>query len=153
MLVPFAEALRQSTTPRGAQDGACPAARCSRLVFPMVVGRRTAPGHHTLRPRQTSPSARSTWARAAAEKLAVAGLFARRAARGRSSFFAGGWAWWRLLLALNTGPLTKGIRHIPILHSPNLNRVLVLASFALAMLAAYGCERLLRASAEGGGGC
>jgi hypothetical protein len=142
MLVPFAEALRQSYDTSRAQP-ALPGRSLLTLVFPEWWGR---PDRAGLSLGPANFTERTLYVGALPLLLAVAGLFARRP-RGPQLFFSA-MGVVALLVAVNTGPLTKGIRHIPILHSANLNRLLVLASFALAMLAAYGCERLLRASAE-----
>jgi Bacterial membrane protein YfhO len=141
MLVPFAEALRQSYDTSRAQP-ALPGRSLLTLLFPEWWGRPDRPGL-SLGPANFTE--RTLYVGALPLLLAVAGLCARRP-RGPQLFFAVMGAL-SLVVALDTGPLTRGIRHIPILHSANLNRVLVLASFALAMLAAYGCERLLNASA------
>lgn len=73
--------------------------------------------------------------------LAAAGLFARRP-RGPQVFFAG-LAVAAMAVALDTGPLSQAVRHLPVLDQVNFIRSLILASFAIAMLAAFGCQLLL----------
>ena len=71
--------------------------------------------------------------------LAAAGLAARRP-RGPQLFFAG-LAVVSLAVALDTGPFGHAIHRLPVLDHANLVRVLVLASFAVAMLAAFGLQQ------------
>jgi hypothetical protein len=73
--------------------------------------------------------------------LAVAGLVARRP-RAPQLFFAV-LAAVTLLLALDTGPLPDFVYGLPGFDRINVSRIIVLASFAGAMLAAFGMERLL----------
>ena len=101
------------------------------LFFPEVLGissrRRAGP---QLRRAHRSTSARSP------TLLAVAGLAARRP-RGPQLFFAG-LAVVSLAVALDTGPFSRAILHLPGLDHVALVRVLILASFAIAMLAVFG---------------
>ena len=73
--------------------------------------------------------------------LAGAGLLARRP-RGPHLFFAV-LAAVALLLSFDTGPITDVAYDLPGLDSINVSRALVLAAFAIAMLAAFGLERWL----------
>lgn len=77
--------------------------------------------------------------------LAGVGLVARRP-RGPQLFFAG-LAVAGLAVALDTGPVAEVVGGLPILDRINITRSLVLASFAIAMLAAFGFERLLAGTA------
>jgi hypothetical protein len=77
--------------------------------------------------------------------LAAAGLVARRP-RGPQLFLAG-MTVVALGVALDTGPVTDLVRDLPVLDSVNVNRLLVLASFGIALLAAFGCELLLSGTA------
>ena len=77
--------------------------------------------------------------------LAAAGLVARRP-RGPQLFFAG-LAVVSLAVALDTGPFSRTIHDLPVLDQAALGRVLILASFAIAMLAAFGLQLLLNGTA------
>ena len=77
--------------------------------------------------------------------LAAAGLVARRP-RGPQLFFAG-LAVVSLAIALDTGPFSRAIHDLPVLDQAALARVLILASFAIAMLAAFGLQLLLTGTA------
>jgi hypothetical protein len=140
MLVPFAEALRQSYDTSRAQP-ALPVKSIVSLVFPEFWGR---PDRAGLSLGPANFSERTLYVGALPLLLAVAGLCARRP-RGPQLFFAGTTVV-SLAVALNTGVLTRVVRDVPVLHSANLNRVLVLAAFALALLAGLGCQRLLEAT-------
>jgi hypothetical protein len=71
----------------------------------------------------------------------VAGLVARRP-RGAQLFFAV-LALISIAIAVNTGPISRTVDQLPLLDQANLDRVLILASFAIAMLAAFGLQQLL----------
>lgn len=77
--------------------------------------------------------------------LAAGGLAAKRP-RGPQLFFAG-LALVSILVAFNTGPISRTVDRLPVLDKADLNRVLILASFAIAMLAAFGFQRLLTGTA------
>ncbi|HEY1595827.1 MAG TPA: YfhO family protein, partial [Thermoleophilaceae bacterium] len=141
MLIPFGEALRQSYDTSRAEP-ALPLRSLLSVVFPEFWGR---PDRAGLSVGPANFTERTLYVGALPLLLAVAGLCSRRP-RGPQLFFAG-LTLVALLVALDTGPITKAVRHIPLLDVANMNRALVLASFALAMLAGYGCERLLKASA------
>jgi len=112
MLVPFAEALRQSYDTSAAHDGAA-GRSLSRWCSPSGGAGRTAPGSRSAPPTHRAHALRG---RAAAAARGGGAWFARRP-RGPQLFFAA-MGVVALLLALNTGPLTKGIRHIPICTRP-----------------------------------
>ena len=76
--------------------------------------------------------------------LAAAGLAARRP-RGPQLFFAG-LTVVSIIVAFNTAPISRTIDHLPVLHDANLDRVLILASFSIAMLAAFGLQQILNGS-------
>lgn len=141
MLIPFGEALRQSYDTSRAQPP-LPLRSLLSAVFPEFWGR---PDRAGLSVGPANFTERTLYVGALPLLLAVAGLLPR-GRRGPQLFFAG-LAVVSLLVALDTGPITKAVRHIPLLHVADMNRALVLASFALAMLAGFGCERLLNASA------
>jgi hypothetical protein len=73
--------------------------------------------------------------------LACAGLVARRPA-GPQVFFAA-LAAVCFTLALDTGPVAELGQRVPLLEDVALNRAVAVASFALAMLAAFGLQRWL----------
>ena len=52
-----------------------------------------------------------------------------------------------LAVALDTGPLSRTVHDLPVLDQAALSRVLILASFAIAMLAAFGLQLLLNGTA------
>jgi Bacterial membrane protein YfhO len=135
MLLPFAEILHQSFATSRAQAPLAPKAFLT-VFFPKYWP-TGGPGNY---------AERTLYVGALPTLLAAAGLVARRP-RGAQLFFAG-LAVVALAIALDTGPVSRTIRHLPILDKANLIRVLILASLALAMLAAYGCERLLAGSPD-----
>jgi membrane protein YfhO len=142
MLIPFAEALRQSYDTSRAQP-ALPGRSLLTVVFPELWGRPDRPG---LSIGPSNFSERTLYVGVLPLLLALAGLFARRP-RGPQLFFAV-LGVVSLVVALDTGPLAKAARHIPVVDLANLNRALVLASFALAMLAAFGWQRFADADAR-----
>ena len=77
--------------------------------------------------------------------LAAAAWWARRP-RGPQLFFAG-LAVVPLAIALDTGPFSHAIINLPVLDQAALARALILASFAIAMLAAFGLQLLLTGTA------
>jgi hypothetical protein len=77
--------------------------------------------------------------------LAAGGLVARRP-RGSQLFFAG-LALVSMVVAFDTGPVSRAVDHLPVLDQANLDRVLIVASFAIAMLAAFGLQQLLTGTA------
>jgi hypothetical protein len=147
MLVPFAEALSQSyNTSRGGPPLAARAGLS--LFFPEYWGRpdRAVP-LDTGPVLSTGPSnfqERTLYIGALPAVLAIAGLFARRP-RGPQLFFAGlGVS--ALLVALDSGPIAEAVRELPVVSDAQINRVVVVATFAGAVLAAFGLERLLLGS-------
>ena len=73
--------------------------------------------------------------------LAIAGLCGHRP-RGAQLFFAA-LAAAALLIAVDSGPITDIARDLPVLSSAQLNKMLVVAAFSGAMLAAFGLEQLM----------
>jgi Bacterial membrane protein YfhO len=145
MLVPLAEALGQSY--ESSRGGPAQAARFGlALFFPEYWGRsdRATPidDAPVLGGEASNFFEHALYIGALPLVLAVAGLFAHRL-RGPQLFFAG-LAVAALLVALDSGPITEVVRDLPVLSSAQLNRVLVLASFAGAVLAGFGLEHLLR---------
>jgi hypothetical protein len=142
MLVPFVEALRQSFDVSRSQPPLSGKSVLT-LVFPEFWGRPDRPGFSGGPDNFTE---RTLYVGALPLLLAVAGLCARRP-RGPMLFFAA-LAFVALVVGVDTGPITRVVRHIPLLHVSDVNRVIVLAAFALSMLAGYGWERLRAAGAE-----
>ncbi len=141
MILPFVEALREShdtsrsVPPFPTNVGITP-------FFPGYWGRpdRAAvagPGNFTER---------TLYVGVLPTVLAAAGLFARRP-RGPQLFFAG-LAVGSLAVAIDTGPIAKAVRGLPVMDAVDLDRLFILASFAIAMLAAIGLERLLVGTAQ-----
>jgi hypothetical protein len=108
-----------------------------RAVLPEVLGdpRRGAGqlrrAHHVRR-------------RAAA---AARGRRPRGAAPARPQLFFAGLAVVSFAVALDTGPFSHAVHNLPVLDQAALARVLILASFAIAMLAAFGLQLLLTGTA------
>jgi Bacterial membrane protein YfhO len=142
MLLPFLEALRQSVLFSRSQPP-LPAKVAASLFFPEYWGR---PDRAQAVAGPANFTERTLYVGVLPTLLAAAGLVARRP-RGAQLFFAG-LALVALAVALDTGPLARGVRGLPLLDDANLNRLLILASLAIAMLAAFGLERLLCGSPE-----
>jgi hypothetical protein len=145
MLVPFAEALRQSY--ESSRGGPPQALRFGlALLFPEYWGRadRAKPvdAPPVLGAETSNFFEHALYIGALPAVLAIAGLFAHRL-RGPQLFFAG-LAVVALLVALDSGPITDVVRDLPLLSAAQLNRVLVIAAFAGSVLAAFGLEHLLR---------
>jgi hypothetical protein len=138
MLVPFAEALGESTNVSRSQP-ALPLKTVLGLVFPEYWGRpdRTDIGITGV----SNFTERTGYVGALPLILGAAGLVARRPS-GPQLFFAGMVAI-SLVVAFDTGPAASAARDLPVLDLIQLNRIFVLAAFGLAMLAAFGLERLL----------
>lgn len=140
MLLPFLEALRESeSTSRSGPP--LPLKTVVGPFFPEYWGR---PDRAEI-PGPSNFTERTLYVGVLPAMLAAAGLVARRP-RGPQLFFAA-LAAAALAIALDTGPLTRVVRDLPVLDAVNLNRLLVVASFALAMLAAFAADRLLIATA------
>lgn len=134
MLLPFVEALHQSYSSSRAGPPLAAKAIIT-LFFPKYWG-VGGPSNFTER---------TLYLGALPTLLAAAGLLTRRP-RGPRLFFAG-LAVVALAVALNTGPLSRAVRHLPVLDQANLVRALILASFAISMLAAFGFQQLLDGTA------
>ncbi len=136
MLLPLHEALGQS----GGSDR-------SGAPLPLRVLGALAVPEYWGRPDRADAAGpvnfteRTLYAGALPLLLAVAGLFARRP-RGPQLFFAG-LTVVALALAVDTGPVVDLAARLPLLDRINLGRMLSLAAFGLAMLAAFGLQRLL----------
>ena len=156
VLLPFAEALREAyETSRSAP----PLERRAALTmfFPEYWGR---PDRADTPSGPSNFTERTLYIGVLPLLLAFAGLVARRP-RGPQLFFAG-LAAAALAVALDTGPASDLIVGLPVLDAMNLNRLLLVASFALALLAGFGAQlflhgsvperrRMLIAAAAGGG--
>jgi hypothetical protein len=134
MLVPLLEAIHQSVASSRSQP---PLATQSiiTLFFPKYWA-STGPDNF---------AERTLYLGALPTLLAAGGLAARRP-RGPQLFFAG-LALVSILVAFDTGPISRAVDHLPVLDQANLDRVLILTSFAIAMLAAFGLQRLLSGTA------
>ena len=139
MLLPLFEALGQSWNYSRSQPP-LPIRSGLSLFFPEYWGR--ADRGPDLGPLNFTE--RTIYAGAVPAILAVAGLAARRPS-GPQFFFAG-LALAGLLLALDTGPIASAAGSLPVLDEIQLHRVLVLVLFGIAMLGAFGLQRLLDAT-------
>ncbi len=135
MLMPLLEALHQSV---GSSRSQPPLAARSiiTLFFPKYWGVGGGPDNF---------AERTLYLGALPTLLAAAGLVAKRP-RGPQLFFTG-LALVSIVVALDTGPISRTVDHLPVLDQANLDRVLILASFAIAMLAAFGLQQLLTGTA------
>jgi hypothetical protein len=137
MLLPLEEALHQaSATSRAGPP--LPLSAGAGTVFPDYWGR---PDRATQILGPANFTERTLYIGVLPTLLAVAGLVARRP-RGPQLFFAV-LAAVTLVLALDTGPLPDLVYALPGFDRISVARIIVLASFAGALLAAFGLERLL----------
>lgn len=136
MLLPLLEAIHQAVNSSRAQPP-LPARSITAMFFPKYWG--------ILGAGPANFAERTMYAGALPLLLAAAGLVARRP-RGPQLFFAG-LAVVSLAVALDTGPFSHAVHSLPVLDQAALPRVLILASFAIAMLAAFGFQLLLEATA------
>ena len=137
VVVPFVEALGQSSDV-SRSGPPLPLRSVASVLFPDWWGRLDRAGP------ADGPSnyvERTLFLGVLPTLLAAAGLVARRP-RGPQVFFAA-LTVASLVVALDLGPITDAIRGLPVLDLVNLDRALVLAAFAVAMLAAFGLETLL----------
>jgi hypothetical protein len=137
MLLPLIEALREALSTSRSQPP-LPLKAVGSLVFPEYWGRPDRPGEI---PGPVNFTERTVYAGVLPLLLAASGLIARRP-RGPQLFFAA-LAAVALLVSFDTGPITDVVYDLPVLDSLNVSRALVLAAFAIAMLAAFGLERWL----------
>jgi hypothetical protein len=138
MILPLVEALNESFVTSRSGPPLPPKVGLS-LAFPEYWGRPDGPA---LTPHEPSNfTERTLYAGALPAVLAFAGMFAARP-RGPQLFFAG-LTLASLAVALDTGPVSSVARNLPILDQVALHRVLVLAAFGIAMLAAFGLQHLL----------
>lgn len=138
MLVPFVEGLRESYDTSRAQDPLAPRAALS-IFFPEYWGR---PDRANTASGPSNFTERTLYVGVFPLLLAVAGCVARRP-RPPQLFFAALFAV-AMAIVLDTGFLSETVGRLPGLDTINLNRLLVLASFALALLSGFGAELLLR---------
>ena len=136
MLLPLVEAIDQAVASSRSQPP-LPARSIISWFFPKYWG--------ILGGGPVNFAERTLYVGALPTLLAVAGLVARRP-RGPQLFFAG-LALVSVAVALETGPFSSVVHDLPVLDQANLVRVLILASFAVAMLAAFGLQQLLSATA------
>ena len=137
MLLPLLEAIHQAINSSRSQPP-LPARSINALFFPRYWGILGDGGPANF-------AERTMYTGALPLLLAAAGLVARRP-RGPQLFFAG-LAVVSLAVALDTGPFSHAIHNLPVLDQAALPRVLILASFAIAMLAAFGLQLLLNGTA------
>jgi len=135
-LVPFVEALNHSFLTSRSQPP-LPAKVGISLAFPEYWG----PPDRPVSGPPSNFTERTLYVGALPALLALGGLFAARP-RGPQLFFAG-LAVASLALALDTGPVSSGVGDLPVFDQVALHRVLILASFAIAMLAAFGLQSVL----------
>ena len=143
MILPLVEALNQSFFTSRSGPPLSPKVGLS-LAFPEYWGRPDGPAMTPQAPSNFTE--RTLYVGALPAVLAVAGMFAARP-RGPQLFFAV-LALVSLAVALDTGPVSSVARDLPVFDKVALHRVLVLASFAIAMLAAFGLQQLLDGTAR-----
>jgi hypothetical protein len=136
MLLPLLEAIHQAINSSRSQPP-LPARSINALFFPKYWGIH-GPGPANF-------AERTMYAGALPLLLAAAGLVARRP-RGPQLFFAG-LAVVSLAVALDTGPFSRAVHGLPVLDQAALPRAMILGSFAIAMLAAFGFQLVLTATA------
>lgn len=139
MLLPLNQVLGQSVN-SSRSNPPLPGSSILSIFFPEYWGRPDRAGWPNGGP--VNFTERTLYLGALPFLLAFAGLFARRP-RGPQLFFAAMGA--ISLVVVFRNPIATLVGKLPLLDQINLNRVLILASFAIAMLAAFGCERLLAA--------
>jgi hypothetical protein len=132
MLIPFGEALQQAEHASRSQAPTSLSALLT-LAFPDYWAAGGGPINYVER---------TFYVGALPLMLAAAALVVRRP-RGPRLFFAG-LVLVALVAALNTGIATV-LGDLPVLDQVNLGRAVVLASFGLAVLAAYGADEILAA--------
>jgi hypothetical protein len=136
MIVPLVEALNHSFLTSRSQPP-LPTKVGITLAFPEYWG----PPDRPVTGAPSNFTERTLYVGALPALLALGGLFAARP-RGPQLFFAGlGLA--SIAVALDTGPVSLLVGELPVLDQVALHRVLILASFAIAMLAAFGLQSLL----------
>ncbi len=140
MLVPFIESLQQSYHTSRAADPT-PLRAALSLFFPDLWGRPDSSGA-IFGPSNFAE--RTVYLGALPILLAVSGLVTRRP-RGPRLFFAG-MAVAGFAVAFEN-PVADLIRRLPVLDHVNLTRAVIVSTFAIAMLAAYGCELFLTGTA------
>ena len=136
MLLPLLEAIHQAINSSRSQPP-LPVRSINALFFPKYWG--------ILGAGPSNFAERTMYTGVLPLLLAAAGLVARRP-RGPQLFFAG-LAVVSLAIALDTGPFSHAIINLPVLDQAALARALILASFAIAMLAAFGLQLLLTGTA------
>lgn len=141
MLLPLVEALRESGSASRSRPP-IPLKAAASLVFPEYWGRPDRAGEV---PGPSNFTERTLYAGVLPVLLAGAGLVARRP-RGPQLFFAA-LAAVALLISFDTGPITDVVYDLPGLDAINVSRALVLAAFAISLLAAFGLERWLDGTA------
>jgi hypothetical protein len=137
MLLPLEEALRETGSASRSRPP-LPLKAAASVVLPEYWGRPDRAGEL---PGPVNFTERTLYLGVLPTLLATAGLLARRP-RGPHLFFAA-LAAVALLVSFDTGPIAAAVSGLPGLRSINVSRALVLASFAIALLAAYGLERWL----------
>lgn len=142
MILPFLEALGESyMTSRGGGAALDPSAALS-ILFPEYWGR---PDRAAVPLGPSNFGERTIYIGVLPAALALAGLVARRP--GAPQIFFAGLLALALLAGFDTGAMSTAARDLPLLSQIAMNRVIVLATFAGAMLAAFGFEVVLRGSA------
>jgi hypothetical protein len=141
MLLPLEEALRHTGSASRSRPP-LPLKATASVMLPEYWGRPDRVGEI---PGPVNFTERTLYAGVLPTLLAAAGLVARRP-RGPQLFFAA-LAAVALLVSFDTGPIASVVYDLPGLDSINVSRSLVLAAFAIALLAAYGLERWLEGSA------
>ena len=143
MLLPLNQVLGQAVN-SSRSNPPLPGSSILSIFFPEYWGRPDRAGWPNSGP--VNFTERTLYLGALPFLLAIAGLFARRP-RGPQLFFAA-LGLVSVMIAFRN-PIATLVGKLPLLDQINLNRVLILASFAIAMLAAFGCQRLLAADSEG----
>jgi hypothetical protein len=141
MTLPLIEALQQSGETSRSRPP-LPLRSAASVFFPEFWG---SPDRAEL-PGPVNFTERTLYVGVLPILLAGIGLVAGRP-RGPQLFFAA-LAVAALAVALDTGPVAEVAASLPLLDRINITRSLLLASFAIAMLAAFGFQRLLTGTAE-----
>jgi hypothetical protein len=137
MLLPLKEALDASASTSRSQPP-LPLKAAASLLVPEYWGRPDRAGEI---PGPVNFTERTLYVGVLPTLLAAAGLLARRP-RGPQLFFAA-LAAVALVVGFDTGPIPDVVYDLPGLDAINVSRAVVLAAFAIAMLAAFGLERWL----------